>query len=526
MKSNRRLFELCVRDEVVALKELYASSRHCLSSRHDVYHFNNSLLHVASQYGSLKCLDFLLEKAPFLCGSRNIVGNYPLNLACSSGNIECVRAMLCNNACQQSIDLLGQDHRAALHDAVVGNHVSIVQMLLDSGADPDVRNYKGQSPMHIIKSPECARVLYQASANLDATDKNGNTALHQFCSNDDSTLVGTLLSLEADPCLRNKLGRTPLHSACLYSSHTCIQLLLRRGCVDMLNDTDIHGWTALHLTVFKNDHAGSLALLKYGALPNIKDQIGRTPLYFACTFVPSRLLLAYLLLFEANVHDKAIDGQTPLHMACAEVDDNLAVLVLLENGANIIETDNSFNTPLHLAVKSKNLGTTAMLLQHLQQEGAIMRRYPRCCPCPRHVFYYTDIPLRPSAALITALYSCDGSGNTPLNICCSDQYEDDSYDICMLLLLYGVRDEANYISIKTTTQQYPFCWLNRTTSTRASTNHPMNNTPIERLQRFVNWKRQASALMVFGGSVKDPSRACIPLVFAINLLRALIISFI
>jgi ankyrin repeat protein len=525
---KRTLFDVCARDDVVKLKELHAASnQHLFFITQDVCRdrYCNSLLHIASQHGSLNCLYFILENASFLTSSRNIVGNYPLHLATSFGNTECVRALLSDSSVLSSIDIAGQDDQTALHFAVRNDHTDIVHLLLEAGADPDARNCRGQTSIHMVVSVKCATALLKAKANVNAQDKYGNSVLHQYCSKRDSILVELLLSWGADPTLRNKLGRNALHAACLHSSQSCIQLL--QTC-SILNDTDIYGWTPLHLTVRNNDCVGSRSLLESGALPNVHDRFDRSPLYFACTSTPSHLVI--LLSFGADVHDKTKDGQTALHIACAAVDDNPAVHLLLEKGATINEKDGYSNTPLHRAVKAKNFRTVAMLLQLLQLEDVQEDLCSRHISCPCHMFYDTDIPLHPSFALLEALYSPDQSGKIPFHTCCGAQYEEDAYDICIILLLYGIRDETSFISSIRQNPLYPLSWLNHeeptnTTTTRQNQNQ-IRSAPIERIRRFMHWKRHTPMAMVLGGSVKDPTRSSIPIIFAIDLLRALILSFL
>jgi ankyrin repeat protein len=75
----------------------------------------------------------------------------------------------------------GNGGEAALHLAVQFGHADMVGLLLDHGANVNLKNLtRGATPLHIAvdaDKPEVAKVLIAHKANLEATDINGGTPL-------------------------------------------------------------------------------------------------------------------------------------------------------------------------------------------------------------------------------------------------------------------------------------------------------------------------------------------------------------
>ena len=107
-----------------------------------------------------------------------------------------------------------------LHLAAAGYRVEIVRLLLASGADPNAAgNRRKSSPLHyaadgFITGPawgenrqvETIRCLLDHGAQLQLQDQNGATPLHRAVRTRCAAAVRCLLKAGADPTTRNKPG--------------------------------------------------------------------------------------------------------------------------------------------------------------------------------------------------------------------------------------------------------------------------------------------------------------------------------
>ena len=66
-----------------------------------------------------------------------------------------------------------------LHIAAQSENVKLVNLLLKYGADPSVRDVFGRTPLHLVTTPEVAKILIKAGADVNARENSlGYTPLH------------------------------------------------------------------------------------------------------------------------------------------------------------------------------------------------------------------------------------------------------------------------------------------------------------------------------------------------------------
>lgn len=93
------------------------------------------------------------------------------------------------------------DGLSLLHYAAGGDEVAAVQLLLDRGADVNLRNDFGQTPLHAAAdsgTPANIRCLVENGADIDAQDNQGNTALHIAFTTDIAIAVEEGLNFTPD----------------------------------------------------------------------------------------------------------------------------------------------------------------------------------------------------------------------------------------------------------------------------------------------------------------------------------------
>lgn len=184
----------------------------------------------------------------------------------------------------------------------------------------------------------------------DVTDINTTTPERHksalMAAAGDALLVKRLLTLGADPLMRNNNHGTALMYACWGGdTATAAQLLTTRT---TLNAQSSNGWTALMMCATKNRGRITRMLLDQNVDPNIADVYGWTPLMRAAY---EGCLDALAVLLQAPAIDTAHEnhqGQTALHLA-AIGKRKAAYLMLLAHGMDGDKLDKLGNSPTSIA---------------------------------------------------------------------------------------------------------------------------------------------------------------------------------
>ncbi|KAL2763113.1 B-cell lymphoma 3 protein, partial [Daubentonia madagascariensis] len=142
-------------------------------------------------------------------------GQTAAHLACEHRSPTCLRALL-DSAAPGTVDLEARnyDGLTALHLAVNTECQETVLLLLERGADIDAVDIKsGRSPLiHAVENNSLSMVqlLLQHGANVNAQMYSGSSALHSASGRGLLPLVRTLVRSGADSGLKNCHNDTPL----------------------------------------------------------------------------------------------------------------------------------------------------------------------------------------------------------------------------------------------------------------------------------------------------------------------------
>ncbi|CAB0034279.1 unnamed protein product [Trichogramma brassicae] len=168
-------------------------------------------------------------------------------------------------------------------------------------------------------------------------------------TNRDRSLIEVLLDNGADPIKPGKDGLTPLHLCCQRDrdEHELVELLLEMAARDRrqpqlpeVSAQDAWGRSPLHLALARSHDKTAKLLLERGADPNVADDEAATPLHLVCKLGASSCYDLAETLFKVSrqlnrpVRVDARDhaGRTPLQHALANLLPRLVDL-LLDHGA-------------------------------------------------------------------------------------------------------------------------------------------------------------------------------------------------
>ncbi|XP_024520504.1 ankyrin repeat and protein kinase domain-containing protein 1-like [Selaginella moellendorffii] len=279
--------------------------------------------------------------------------------------------------------------RSPLHVAIASGRPEMVQLLLEFGANVEVRDRFGKTPMHEAAAAGqtlAMELLLANGANTEArTESVGWTALHFATYAHHLDAVRILLAKGAD--VNSTAGpeeRTALHIATAGGAQRCLKQLLERGANP--NAVTATGQTALHIAAGQADVAASRLLIQHGAWRNVRDLNGHIPFDAAVEAGADKSLLDLLKLGDdlrraarrgdlksvrvclkqgADPNGRDENGWTALH--CAAFKGSLEVVrLLIDRNVDVNCEDCEGYSPLHCAVEMGH----SEIVQVLMRRGA------------------------------------------------------------------------------------------------------------------------------------------------------------
>ncbi|KAK4468061.1 hypothetical protein MN116_008235 [Schistosoma mekongi] len=131
------------------------------------------------------------------------------------------------------LDYRDSNTMTALHRAAICGNLKAIEVLLELGQNPNVRDKHNLTPLYYACSedikPECIQRLLYDHAILGVTDDKGRQEIHQACLNGRIKTLRQLIIYGADLNAQVENHNTPLHLCVLADEMECMQMLLSCG---------------------------------------------------------------------------------------------------------------------------------------------------------------------------------------------------------------------------------------------------------------------------------------------------------
>lgn len=348
-----------------------------------------SPLFIAVEMGDEDIVELLLGYSADV-DIKNLQDQSPLHVA-AEFSLDIVRILLNEGAYVNEPDTYGE---TALFIAVEAGDEEIVQALLECRADPNVKNLKNQSPLHVAAkfSVRIVRMLLQAGAFVDELNNEDKTPLRIAVDRLNMDIIHELLEYKPDV---NNTGNVSafinaIKNSANYNYMDIVKLLLDNGFqlsavdidtvtelfhnfvlqgyvrmaeylldngVDISTDSANHcNSMLLHTAIQREDMLMAEVLIRHNCILNAVDECGQTAVNYAI----ERRDLTLLDLLLTN--GAKIDDTAHYMLTAAKDNDMLLIQTLLKYGADVSVSDEFGTTALHFATWNKHRRFVQFLL--------------------------------------------------------------------------------------------------------------------------------------------------------------------
>jgi cytohesin len=249
-----------------------------------------------------------------------------------------------------------------LHQAVNAGDIERVKSLLSKGVDVNAKDEQGQTALHVAGRLDITLLLVANGADLDARDKQRRTALfYAAMTHGRIGVLQQLLALGADPNIVDASGETPLHHAVKVGAPggwSIVSELVAKGAD--INAKNNDGRTPAHVKAARRKGVRLDELIKLGADLVAKDNDGNTVLHLAIEHARPEEKES-ILAYDVNVNQANTKGQTPLHIA-SQMGHKKVVEGLIAKGAHVDASDFKGRTALHIAAVNGYIDIATILL--------------------------------------------------------------------------------------------------------------------------------------------------------------------
>ena len=305
-------------------------------------------LHAACFQDNTQDVQFLLA-ANTDVNHVSSAGHTSLHIAVTKGNIDIVTLLLDHDA---SVHSVAFDRKTPLHVATDKSDETIIQLLLTQKADPRMKDVLGNTSLHLA-----VRLKQETKTRL-LSYVNPSMALYHACS---AQTVRAIIDHSADVNAVNNRGQTALWFACCDGQESFVRILLDTGADP--NIADQYGESCLHAAIHGQCSTETIQeILDHGAHVNAANKEGTTPLLLACSIAQLEAV-KHLLGAKADPNRAYPDGDACLHAAIAADCSKETIQELIDHGAEVNNVNKRGRTALLLGCFYRQMDSIKVLLE-------------------------------------------------------------------------------------------------------------------------------------------------------------------
>ena len=327
--------------------------------------FGSTELHYAAMGGSIDVLEYLIGIG-YDINDTDTDGQTVLHKACKQNDNEDMVRHLTQKYPELKHQLT-QKSESALHAAVRGGSIQIVQHLLTEGLDASQCDDNGRSFLHITcydaplnKRLSLVQYITEQFPHIQhMSDGYGTTTIHYAAHGGSVDVLEYLVGIGHDIHGKDSYGLTVLHWACreietevegmvkhltqkypdlkhqlTVNGESALQMAVRGGSIEDIehllsegldvNQCDNDGDNILHLACLHAPQDRRLSVVKhliehFPSLQHVRNKFGATEIHYAAVG-GSVDVLEYLVGIGYDINDKDTKGETVLHRACKQTD--------------------------------------------------------------------------------------------------------------------------------------------------------------------------------------------------------------
>lgn len=287
-------------------------------------------LHIAARKNDLTKAKELLA-AGAKVNARNDGGMTPMHYASDLKSDSMLQLLIANNA---RVNANSDKGRSPLHSAARLGRTSNIKLLLRSGAKINAGDDNGITPLHMAAyfgHKKALKELLKKEADVNALDIKGNTPLYYIVNNID--LAYALLEKGANPNIENKVGESPLHKAVKAGLLDNARMLIEAGSQFKCNMFEDGKTSPMHIAAELEDPSMLQLLIECRATTDSTDEDGETPLHIAVENGNAQHVFNLANALDANIDAQDPYGETALHKA-VDLGNLDMITILINAGAD------------------------------------------------------------------------------------------------------------------------------------------------------------------------------------------------